>query len=599
MLIDTLASTGARSGFQRVETLPPPPALVGHLVDEALVCFCRGITKGVIKQAIHGGKCNIEAIGTATTAGQGCGSCQATIGEIIAQAQRQAGPAKLNKIEEMKLALDGLDSLPDIKRFAATGNWQEMSEDDKQRFKWHGLFFRKQTPGNFMLRIRMTNGFTNAQQFRLIADLTDQYGKGFCDITTRQQIQMRWFTIADVPDIWQRLAAIGLDSKQTGMDNIRNVCGCPMAGLTPHELLDASGVAREFTQLFLDNKAFTNLPRKFNVTITGCMENCCHAETQDIGLVPSVRDLEGQAVAGFNVYGGGKQGSGGFTPAKNLDVFVQVEDAARLCGEIVLIFRDHGSRESRTKCRLAFLIAERGTSWFRAELEKRWCQPLLRAGPELRKKHHVDHLGIHPQRHSTLDEGPALFYAGLLVPVGRITTAQMRGVADLAERYGKGDGELRLTVQQNVIIPNIPEDKLGAFTDEPLLKELQFDPSPIMRGLVACTGTDYCHLALIDTKTWALKVARKLEERTAGRKIEPLSIALSGCTAGCALHQTATIGLQGCRTRVNGEIVDAAHVCVSGKSGPQARVASDLMYDVPCEELAAVLEPLVKYLPRT
>src|SRR5438105_6641368 len=180
------------TGFQRPETLPPPPALVGRLLDEALVCLCRGVTKGIINQAIQAGKCTVATIGEATAAGQGCGTCQATLGEMIALAGRKA--SKPNKIEEMKREQDGLDTLPDIERFAASGNWQEMSEDDKQRFKWHGLFFRKQTPGNFMLRIRMTNGFTSAEQFRLIADLSDQYGKGFCDITTRQQIQMRWFT---------------------------------------------------------------------------------------------------------------------------------------------------------------------------------------------------------------------------------------------------------------------------------------------------------------------------------------------------------------------------------------------------------------------
>jgi ferredoxin-nitrite reductase len=594
-MVDTLQPPAALSGFQRPETLPPPPALVGRLLDEALVCLCRGVTKGTIRQAIGAGKCSVESIGAATAAGQGCGNCRATVGEMIAQAERQ--PGKPNKIEEMKAEQDGLDALPDIERFAATGNWQEMTEDDKQRFKWHGLFFRKQTPGHFMLRVRMTNGFATAEQLRVLADLSDQYGKGFCDITTRQQIQLRWFTIADLPDIWRRLADVGLGSKQTGMDNVRNVCGCPVAGLTPHEMLDASGVAREFSSLFVDNKAFTNLPRKFNVTITGCLENCCHAETQDIGLVPSVRDLEGQSVAGFNVLVGGKQGSGGYTPAKALNVFVRPADAARLCGAIVGIFRDHGARASRTKARLAFLLEERGADWFRSELEKRWGKPLEHAGPELRKKHHVDHLGIHPQRRTARDEGKPLFYAGLLVPVGRITTPQLRGVADLAERHG--NGELRLTVQQNVIVPNIPEDRLGAFTDEPLLHELPFDPSPVMRGLVACTGTDYCHMALIDTKDWALKVARKLEERVAGHKVQPLSIHLSGCSAGCALHSAATIGLQGCRTRVNGEIVDAVHVCVNGKTGPKTQTANDLMYDVPCDQLAEALEPLVKYLPRS
>jgi ferredoxin-nitrite reductase len=227
-------------------------------------------------------------------------------------------------------------------------------------------------------------------------------------------------------------------------------------------------------------------------------------------------------------------------------------------------------------------------------LEHRVGKPLFKAGPEMRKKHHVDHIGIHPQKASH-DASP-LYYVGLLVPVGRITTAQMRGVADLAEFYG--NGEIRLTVQQNLLIPNIPETKLGALTEEPLLKELSFDPSPIMRGLVTCVGSDYCHFALIETKGWGLKVAQELERRTEGQKIAPLTIHWSGCPAGCGMHQVSTIGLQGCRSRVNGEVVDAAHVYINGKSGPKVQVAKDTMYDVPCEELGDALESLVKYLPR-
>jgi nitrite reductase (NADH) large subunit len=572
------------------------------LADDAQVCNCHRVPKGRIVGCIRSGCTSVQAIGQMCQAGTGCGSCQPLLGDLIAAyapaapVNGAAPPAKLNKIELMKREKDGLDARPDILRHAATGNWEEMSEDDKQRSKWHGLFFRRQTPGHFMLRLRVTNGFTNAQQFRVIADLSDQYGKGFCDLTTRQQIQLRWFTIGDVPDIWRRLEEVGLNSKQTGMDNVRGVCGCPLAGLTPHELFDASAVAREFTELFLDNKAYTNLPRKFNVTITGCLENCCHAETQDLALVPSYRELEGRQVNGFNVLVGGKQGSGGYTPAARLNVFVAPDEAARLCGEVVQIFRDHGPREARNRARLAFLLQDRGAAWFRGELERRWGRPLHHAGPDIRKPHHVDHLGIHPQRTQHGPEVPALYSCGLLVPVGRITTAQMRGVADLAERYG--NGAIRLTVQQNLIIPNVPEDKLGALTEEPLLQELPFDPSPIMRGLVSCVGSDYCHFALIETKGWAVRVARELERRTAGRKVAPLTIHWSGCPAGCGLHQVSTIGLQGCRSRVNGEVVDAAHVYVNGKSGPGARLATDLMYDVPCEQLVDALEPLVKYLPR-
>ena len=225
-------------------------------------------------------------------------------------------------------------------------------------------------------------------------------------------------------------------------------------------------------------------------------------------------------------------------------------------------------------------------------------QPLFQAGTDMRKKNHTDHLGLNPQRKPGAGyEGPALYYIGLLVPVGRITTTQMRGVADLADRYGNGD--IRVTTQQNLIIPNISEDRIGALTDEPLFSELPFDPSPIMRGLVSCTGNDYCSLALIETKGYAVQVARELEKRAAGRKIQPLTIHWSGCPAGCGLHQVATIGLQGCRSRQsNGDIVDAAHVCVKGATGPNPRLATDLMYDVPCEQLADALEPLVSYLPR-
>jgi ferredoxin-nitrite reductase len=332
------------------------------------------------------------------------------------------------------------------------------------------------------------------------------------------------------------------------------------------------------------------------VTITGCLENCVHAETQDIGLVPAYRELDGQQVNGFNVLVGGKQGSGGYRPATPLDVFVRREDAAALCAEITRLFRDRGSRASRVRARLAFLIDDRGIAWFRGELQRRWGRPLLRAGTDLRKKQHVDHLGIHPQKHRADDAGELLYYVGCLVPVGRISTAQMRQVADVSERYGNGD--VRVTPGQNLLIANIPESRLGALTDELIFSELPYDPSPILRGLVACTGTDYCDLALIETKGYALEVARALEQRTAGKKVLPLTMHWSGCAAGCGLHQIATIGLQGCRSRVDGQVVDAAHVCVKGAAGPKPVVATDLMYDVPLEKLAEALEPLVLHLPR-
>ncbi len=570
-------------------------AELDRLPDDALICNCNQVSKGRIVAAIRQGKCTIEAVGESTRAGTGCGSCQLLIGQLLERHAPTRPAAAPNKIELIKQEKDGLDALPDILRLAEGNRWQEMTEADKQRAKWHGLFFRMPTPGHFMMRLRLEAGQANSRQFRTIAELCDAYGKGFCDLTTRQQIQLRWFTLADVPEIWRRLQEVGLHSKQTGMDNVRGVCGCPLAGLTPNELLDATPAVRAFTAMIVDNKEFTNLPRKFNVTITGCLENCCHAETQDLALVPATRTAAGQTVAGFNVLVGGKQGSGGYVPARPLDVFVPPEDAAGVCAELTRIFRDHGPRGSRTRARLAFLVEDRGVRWLRDELQRRWGRPLLPAGEDARKSKHTDHLGIQPQKGRAANGSP-LYSVGLLVPVGRITSAQLRAVADLADRYGSGD--IRLTVGQNLVIPNVPEDRLAELTSEPICRELPYDPSPILRGLVACTGNDYCHMALIDTKGYAIQIAQELERRTQGRTVRPLTIHWSGCPAGCGLHHVASIGLQGCRTRIQGQVVDAVHVSVNGRAGPEPRLATDLMYDVPIERLADALEPLVLHLPR-
>ncbi|MBI2132788.1 MAG: ferredoxin--nitrite reductase, partial [Candidatus Tectomicrobia bacterium] len=197
---------------------------------------------------------------------------------------------KLNKIEEIKAAKDPFDIGDEIPQFAREG-WESISEDDRERLKWRGVFFRKQTPGHFMMRLRMSGGKTGSEQFRAIARISREFGPGYADITTRQQIQLRGFIIDRVEEIWERLGRVGLHSRQTGMDNVRGVMGCPAAGLTPPELLDASPVIRRFTDILVGDRAYTNLPRKFNVTITGCTENCTHGESQDISLTPAVKEI--------------------------------------------------------------------------------------------------------------------------------------------------------------------------------------------------------------------------------------------------------------------------------------------------------------------
>jgi ferredoxin-nitrite reductase len=490
----------------------------------------------------------------------------------------------MNKIEELKARKDGLDVGADIPRYARLG-LESIEEGDLDRLKWWGVFIRKQTPGHFMMRLRIPNGVTTAGQLRAIGGLASRMGRGLVDITTRQQVQLRWIRIQDVPEILDRLLDVGLVTLQTGMDNIRNIIGCPAFGLTPNEVLDASPVARAFTAMFVGNKAYTNLPRKFNVGITGCRENCTHSETQDIALVPAVKTSGLDEVKGFNVLVGGKNGSGGYRVASSLDVFVRPEEAAEICSAIVLVFRDHGSRDARNKIRLAFLLDEWGEARFREAVEARVGRRLEKAGADQRLAQSTDHVGVFRQRQ------PGLNYVGLLVPVGRVTGDQLLELARLSEQYGTG--ESRLTVDQNVIIPNVPDAKLGQMTAEPLLKTLRYDPPGVLRGLVSCTGVEFCNLAVIETKSRALEVARALERKVPASKA--VRIHWSGCPAGCGNHTVADIGLLGTRTKVDGKVVDAVDVFMGGASGPQASQGVKVLESVPCDELPRVLEGLVRF----
>lgn len=479
-----------------------------------------------------------------------------------------------NLIETYKAAIggDGLairDSFPGI----FTRGCDALTPAEKELLKWVGVFFRKPTPGRFMMRIRMPNGMATARQFRAIAELSRRLGNGVVDLTTRQQAELRGFTLESVPEIWERLRGVDLHSLQTGIDNVRNINGCPLAGLTPHELLDASPVVRRIDALLVGkdgNPQFTNLPRKFNITVTGCRENCTHAETQDIALVPAM--LQGRA--GFNVLVGGKMGSGGMTIASPLDVFIEPGDAAGLVVELVKIYRDHGPREARSRCRFAFLIEEWGIPRLRAELTRRLGRALPPQGRDMRRPAHEDHLGITEQKQA------GLVAAGLCVPTGRIHPLQMEGLARLAESYG--NGEIRLTTAQNVIVPNVPRARLAELLAEPLLQQFSARPSPFLRRMVACVGTDYCNLALIETKQRAAELSRALDVRL-GALEQPLSIHWSGCPAGCGNHQAADLGFRGFKTKINGELVDAVAIYAGGKTGPGAAAGREILDCVPCD----------------
>ena len=481
-----------------------------------------------------------------------------------------------NSVEKLKSSKwwNPLRIRDDLEGLIAGGS-EKLSQADKDLLKWVGVFFRKPTPGKFMMRIRMPNGFATSEQLRAIAELSRRIGSGVLDITTRQQLELRGFTLDTVPAIWEKLRGVDLHSLQTGMDNVRNINGCALAGLTPGELFDASPVLFELDRIIVGtngNPEFVNLPRKFNVVVTGCTGNCTHAESQDIALVPAIQ----RGRAGFNILAGGKMGSGGFTIAQPLNVFVEPGEAAEVTAELVRIFRDHGPREARSKCRLAHLIAEWGMEELRYVLCERLMRPLEAAGEDMRKRgHHEDHLAIQPQKQEGLRS------VGLSVVTGRLNPDQMTELARLADRFGSG--KVRLTIGQNAILPDVAVHQVPALLREPLLKELPPVPSPFFRGLVACTGTDYCGLAQIETKGYAVKISRALEERL-GTARSPLTIHWSGCPAGCGNHQAADIGFRGMRVNVGGRIVDAVAIYTGGRTGPDSVAGQEVLDVVPCDE---------------
>jgi ferredoxin-nitrite reductase len=480
-----------------------------------------------------------------------------------------------NAVEGYKdsMAGDGLrilDHLPQIIQRGA----EALTPAEKELLKWVGVFYRKPTPGKFMMRIRMPNGFVRSDQLRTIAELSRRLGNSVLDITTRQQIELRGFTLDTIPAIWEKLQGVDLRSLQTGIDNVRNINGCALAGLTPHELFDASPVVHDLDRIIVGSKGnpeFTNLPRKFNITVIGCLDNCTHSESQDIALVPAKKGGR----VGFNVLVGGKMGSGGFTIASHLNVFVEIYQAAAVVVKLIKIFRDHGPREARSKCRFAFLIEKWGIPRLREELTARMGYELAFQGRDMRSSHHADHIGVTSQKQA------GLVAVGLCIPTGRVNPEQLDELARLADVYG--NSEIRLTTGQNAVIPNVPADRVTKLFNEPLLQQLSPRPSPFMRGLVACVGTDYCNLALIETKSRAVALSQALHEKMGGG-VNPLTIHWSGCPAGCGNHEAADVGLRGFKTKIDGKLVDAVAVYVGGRTGSHAIAGKEILATVPCDE---------------
>lgn len=493
---------------------------------------------------------------------------------------------KLNKFEKFKAEKDGLAVKSELARFAELG-WEAVDETDlTQRLKWLGIFFRPVTPGKFMVRLRMPNGILSSQKMQVLAEVVQRYGDdGSADITTRQNIQLRGIRLEDIPDIFQRFEAVGLTSIQSGMDNVRNITGSPVAGLDASELIDTRGLVKKLQDMITyqgaGNPEFSNLPRKFNIAVEGGRDNSVHAEINDIAFVPAYR--EGRL--GFNVLVGGFFSARRCEAAVPLDVWVEPNGAVVALSRAILeVYRDRGLRVNRQKARLMWLIDEMGMAAFRAAVEQAYGQPLLSAAPEdALEWDKRDHIGIYPQQQ------PGLNYVGLHVPVGRLSARDMFDVARLAEVYG--EGEIRLTVEQNIIIPHIPDSRLALLQQETLLERFSIDPSPLVRSLVSCTGAQFCNFALVETKQRAIAIAHHLDATLTVP--QAVRIHWTGCPNSCGQPQVADIGLMGTKVRKDGKPAEGVDIYMGGKVGKDAQLGTCVQKGVPCDDLPAVLTGLL------
>ncbi|KAL0334864.1 UNVERIFIED_CONTAM: Ferredoxin--nitrite reductase, chloroplastic [Sesamum radiatum] len=459
-------------------------------------------------------------------------------------------PMKLfmeNGIEELaKMSLEEIEK-------------SKLSKDDIDvRLKWLGLFHRrKHQYGRFMMRLKLPNGVTTSAQTRYLASVIRKYGKDGCaDVTTRQNWQIRGVVLPDVPEILKGLDEVGLTSLQSGMDNVRNPVGNPLAGIDPHEIVDTRPYNNLLSQYITANSrgnpAFTNLPRKWNVCVIGSHDLYEHPHINDLAYMPATKNGR----FGFNLLVGGFFSTKRCAEAIPLDAWVPGDDILPVCKAILEAFRDLGARGNRQKARMMWLIDELGIEGFREEVVKRMPQQQLeRASSEdlvQSQWERRDYFGVHPQK----QEGYS--FVGIHIPVGRVQADDMDELARLADTYGSG--ELRLTVEQNIIIPNIKNSKVEALLQEPLLKD-RFSPEPpiLMKGLVACTGNQFCGQAIIETKARALKVTEEVQRIVSVTK--PVRMHWTGCPNSCGQVQVADIGFMGCMTRdKDGKVVEGADV---------------------------------------
>jgi sulfite reductase (ferredoxin) len=508
---------------------------------------------------------------------------------------------KAQRVERLKRSKNAWDHFDEIQRFARTGF-------DSIPPEWLGTYFRSwgvYTQGDgvgviggkngegktmpfFMVRIRIPNGLMTTQQVRTIANLAEKYGRGVADITVRQNIQLHWVTIESLPEVLQSLWNVGLTTTGACGDVARNITGCPLAGLDCEEIIDASPLALKIDRELGGNSEFYNLPRKFKISITGCRHWCSYPEINDIGLTATTRRRAGKSEVGFTLRVGGGLSTNPHL-AVALDAFIKPEQVIPVVRGVAEIFRaSEVLRQSREKARLKFLFLEHGwtADTFLAELQQRIgfsLDPGERE--EIPADIHRDHVGVHAQKQ------PGLVYVGASVLRGRITPQQLNLAAELADRYA--DGHVRNTVMQNLLIVNVRKESASLVADTLTAAGLPVQASVFARGTISCTGSEFCKLALTETKSFARWLTEELEDRLPGFE-EQLKLHITGCPNSCGQHWIADIGIEGKKIKQNGKMVDAYYFCVGGSVGQFASIARPVGYRCTADTVPDAIERLLE-----
>jgi sulfite reductase (ferredoxin) len=517
--------------------------------------------------------------------------------DSLTQQQPIQKETKAQKAERLKQEKNPWDAIEEIRAFARNGRGS-IPEEWNLYFRWWGIYTQGDGAGvtggkggegkateYFMLRVPLANGILRPDQARVLADIARRQGRNLADITVRQNIQFHWLTVESLPEVMETLDRAGLSPKGACGDVVRNVTGCPLAGIDHEELVDASPLALEIARELRAQQAFYNLPRKFKISVTGCPVWCSYPEINDIALTAVRRGAE----VGYSVRVGGGLSNEPFL-AVRLNAFVRQDQAAAVARAVTEIFRDQPVlRESRDRARLKYLFMKEGwaAERFLAEIESR-IGYRLDSGVEEEIPEDIlrDHAGIHRQKQAGLS------YVGASVLRGRLTGDQLAAAAELAERFGT-PGDLRLTVMQNLLFLNIPNAQAPALAEELERIGLRVEGTPFFRGGIACTGTEFCKLAITETKGFLRWLVEELEERLP-QFDEALRLHVTGCPNSCGQHWIADIGLEGKKIRHEGQLTDAYYFCVGGSVGRHAGIARPVGFRTPAALVPDAIERLLR-----